>query len=96
MYQIETHKRFEKQFKKLGSPIQKRIREEIEKLKANPNDCKVEPLKYELRSKFSLHIDDINHRVIFMYKNQNCIYLLAVGYRKKFYEDFKRYLKSTR
>lgn len=92
-YKVETAPRFDKSLKKLDPPIRKRVLEELKKLGDAPNSCEIEPLKYELKGLHSLHVND--YRAIIRF-SQNKAHAVAVGPRRKIYDEIKRYLKLIR
>jgi addiction module RelE/StbE family toxin len=88
--EIFASKKFQKQFSKLPTDIQRLIDKEIQKLR---NDSNIgEPLKGELDGLRSLHIKDF--RLVYSVKG-NGVYLSVVGHRSHVYDDLKQYLKTT-
>jgi len=82
-FEIYATKRFLKEFKKLDSEVQKRIKNKIAELKENPTLGI--PLTAQFKGKWKLRIG--NYRIIYEidYK-ANRIFLLAIGHRENVYD----------
>lgn len=87
MYEVRVTKLFNKQFRKLDKQIQRKISEEIEFLKKNPEIG--EKLKGILSDFWKTRVG--NYRLIYrIHGSQRIIDIVFVGHRKRAYEELER------
>lgn len=87
MYKVRLHKRFKKQLRKLDRQIQRKITEEIELLKTNPEFG--EKLKGALSDIRRLRVHD--YRVAYKIHSSNeHIEVFFVDHRKRAYQELER------
>ncbi len=87
MYTLAFLTSAQKEFKKLDSVVQKRIKKKLLLLVENPEILKnnIKPLKGEHQGKFRLRINQ--YRVIFQIKEDKLIItIIRIGHRKEIYE----------
>jgi len=87
MYTLNFLTSAQKEFKKLDSVVQKRIKKKLLLLVENPEILKnnIKPLKGEHQGKFRLRINQ--YRVIFQIKEDKLIItIIRIGHRKEIYE----------
>ena len=87
MFKVELSKRFQKQLRKLPRWIQKKVMEEIELLKSNPEfGEKLKGVLSDIR-KIRVH----NYRVAYKVHSSNeTIHVFFVDHRKRAYQELKR------
>lgn len=87
MFKVELSKRFKKQLRKLPRQIQKKVMEEIELLKSNPEFG--EKLKGVLSDIRRIRVH--NYRVAYKVHSSNeTIDVFFVDHRKRVYQELKR------
>ena len=87
MYEVRPTKRFKKQFRKLDKHIQKRILEEIEVLKTNPEFG--EKLKGGLSDIWRIRVHD--YRVAYkIHSSDETIEVFFVDHRKRAYQKLEQ------
>jgi len=87
MFKVELSKRFKKQLRKLPRQIQKKVMEEIELLKSNPEFG--EKLKGVLSDIRRIRVH--NYRVAYKVHSSNeTIEVFFVDHRKRVYQELKR------
>ena len=87
MYTLNFLTSAQKEFKKLDSVVQKRIKKKLLLLVENPEILKnnIKPLKGEHQGKFRLRINQ--YRVVFQIKEDKLIItIIRIGHRKEIYE----------
>lgn len=79
-------KRFEKAFKKLPKPVQKKVVVVLEKFVANPDDPTLR--KHHLSGKWSNHFSvDVTGdvRAVYVYMSDDIVHFVAVGSHSELY-----------
>ena len=92
-YEVVVSPEFKKEFHRLPSPIQERVRKILKKLEIRPTGS---PLKWNLKGFYSVHFNKNHYRLIYV-KEDKIIKIMAlhIGKRtntfyKKFEEEIKR------
>ena len=91
MYKVRLHKRFKKKLRKLDKQIQRKVIEEIEILKINPEIG--DKLKGVLADFRRLRIFD--YRVVYRIHSSNGVVdVFFVDHRKRVYQEFERLVRE--
>ncbi len=91
-YEVIVSPDFKKEFYKPPSPIQKRVRKILEKLKTRPTGS---PLKWSLKGFYSVHFNKNHYRLIYV-KEEKIIKIMALHVGKRtntFYKEFEDEIK---
>ena len=87
MYKVRRRKRFKKQLRKLDKQIQRRVIEEIELLKSNPEIG--DELKGVLSDFRRIRIGD--YRLVYkVHSSQETVEIIFVDHRKRAYQNLER------
>lgn len=91
-YEVIVSPEFKKEFYKLPSPIQERVRKILKKLESRPTGS---PLKWNLKGFYSVHFNNNHYRLIYV-KEEKIIKLMALHVGKRtntFYKEFENEIK---
>ena len=95
IYEVIVSPEFKKEFYKLPSKIQDRVRKILEKLKTRPTGS---PLKWSLKGFYSVHFNNNHYRLIYV-KEDRMIKIMALHVGKRtntFYKEFEKEIRRRR
>ena len=83
-----------KKMKQSDARISKQVKQKISELRENPKPRAAKPVKGYPDGTYSIPFDGKNGRIVY-YLGEDCLEILAIGWRENFYRDWEERIRNA-